>query len=177
MATPKQSTLSFAMLTLIAASASAPVIMSQFQSEKEGSRLTAYLDGSGIPTICGGVTRVDGKPVKLGLKLSKAKCELIDAIEQKKALDWVDRNIHVPLTTVQKVGVASFCPWNIGPSKCFSSGFYRKLNAGDRTGACIEILRWTKDRGQDCRDRKNNCLGQVVRRDQESEMTCWGLDK
>ena len=34
--------LSAAMLALIAAGASAPVMMSQFQDEKEGQRLTAY---------------------------------------------------------------------------------------------------------------------------------------
>lgn len=169
--------LSAAMLILIAAGATAPVLMSQFQKEKEGSSLTAYPDAGGIWTICGGVTRVNGKPVVKGMKLTREQCDRIDAIEQAKALDWVARNVHVPLTEPQKVGIASFCPWNIGPGKCLPSTFYRKLNAGDRKGACSEIKHWIFDGGKDCRIRSNNCFGQVERRDQESELTCWGLDE
>lgn len=173
----RTSKLSAVMLTLIAAGASAPVMMGQFQAEKEGSRLYAYPDGGGIWTICGGVTRVNGKPVVKGMHLTAEQCAKIDRAEQAKALAWVDRNVHVPLTEPQKVGIASFCPWNIGPGKCFSSTFYRKLNAGDRKGACAEIKRWIFDGGRDCRVRSNGCYGQVSRRDQESELACWGLDE
>ncbi|EHI7574954.1 lysozyme [Salmonella enterica] len=173
-----KSKLSVAMLALIAAGASAPVIMAQFQHEKEGTSLVAYQDKSrGIWTICGGVTYVDGKPVIKGMKLTREQCDKIDRAEQAKALAWVDKNVHVALTEPQKVGIASFCPWNIGPGKCFTSTFYKKLNAGDRLGACAEIKRWVHDAGRDCRIRENNCFGQVIRRDQESELTCWGLDK
>lgn len=167
--------LSAAMLGLIVAGASAPVMMAQFQSEKEGTSLTAYADHGGVWTICGGVTRVYGRPVVKGLKLTRTQCDTIDKAEQAKALDWVEKNVHVRLTEPQKVGIASFCPWNIGPSKCFTSTFYRKLNAGDRAGACSEIKRWVHDGGKDCNARANNCYGQVIRRDQESELTCWGI--
>lgn len=168
--------LSAAMLALIAGGASAPVLMSQFQTEKEGTRLIAYPDGGGIWTICGGVTRVDGRPVTKGMRLTTDECRKIDAAEQAKALAWVDRNVHVTLTEPQKVGIASFCPWNIGPGKCLPSTFYRKLNAGDRKGACAAIKSWIFDGGKDCRIRSNKCYGQVERRAQESELTCWGLD-
>ncbi|MCK0552561.1 lysozyme [Pantoea ananatis] len=169
--------LSAAMLALIAGGASAPVLMSQFQSEKESIRLTAYTDNGGIWTICGGVTRVDGKPVVKGMHLTAEQCRAIDRAEQAKALAWVDKNVHVPLTEPQKVGIASFCPWNIGPGKCLSSTFYRKLNSGDRKGACAEIKRWIFDGGKDCRIRSNGCAGQIVRRDQESALACWGLEQ
>ncbi|NIC29339.1 lysozyme [Serratia plymuthica] len=172
-----KSKLSAAMLALIAAGASAPVMMAQFQDEKEGQRLTAYQDEGGIWTVCGGVTMVNGQRVTKGMRLTAEQCKRIDAAEQKKALDWVDRNVKVTLTAPQKVGIASFCPWNIGPSKCFTSTFYKKLNAGDRPGACREIRRWIFDGGRDCRIRSNNCFGQVARRDQEAELACWGLDK
>ena len=120
---------------------------------------------------------VDGKPVVPGMKLSKEKCDQVNAIERDKALAWVEKNIRVPLTEPQKAGIASFCPYNIGPSKCFTSTFYRKLNAGDRKGACAEIRRWIYDGGRDCRNRSNNCYGQVSRRDQESALACWGIDR
>lgn len=172
--------LSAAMLALIAAGASAPVLMDQFLNEKEGNSLTAYLDGSGIWTICRGATRIDGQPVRQGMKLTQAKCDQVNAIERNNALAWVDRNIKVPLTAPQKVGIASFCPYNIGPAKCFPSTFYKRINAGDRKGACEAIRWWIKDGGRDCRltkGQKNGCYGQVERRDQESALTCWGLDQ
>ncbi|EOB6369863.1 lysozyme [Escherichia coli] len=169
--------LSAAVLTLIAAGASAPEILDQFLDEKEGNHTTAYRDGTGIWTICRGAILVDGKPVVPGMKLSREKCNRVNAIERDKALAWVEKNIKVPLTEPQKAGIVSFCPYNIGPSKCFTSTFYRKLNAGDRKGACAEIRRWIYDGGRDCRIRSNNCFGQVSRRDQESALACWGIDR
>ncbi len=59
-----------------------------------------------------------------------------------KALAWVDQECAGSSDAYQKVRIASFCPYNIGPGKCFPSTFYRKLNAGDRKGACAEIRRW-----------------------------------
>ncbi|ECJ8655355.1 DUF3383 family protein, partial [Salmonella enterica subsp. enterica] len=49
----------------------------------------------------------------------------------------------------QKAGIASFCPYNIGPGKCLPSTFYWKLNAGDRNraaavlgyAACLDFVR------------------------------------
>ncbi|EHV72063.1 phage lysozyme family protein [Escherichia coli DEC6E] len=169
--------LSAVVLALIAAGASAPEILDQFLDEKEGNHTTAYRDGAGIWTICRGAILVDGKPVVPGMKLSKEKCDRVNAIERDKALAWVEKNIRVPLTEPQKAGIASFCPYNIGPSKCFTSTFYRKLNAGDRKGACAEIRRWIYDGGRDCRKRSNNCYGQVSRRDQESALACWSIDR
>ena len=169
--------LSAAVLALIAAGAPAPDILDQFLDEKEGNHTTAYRDGAGIWTICRGATRVDGKPVLPGMKLSKEKCDRVNAIERDKALAWVEKNIKVPLTEPQKAGIASFCPYNIGPGKCFPSTFYRRINAGDRRGACEAIRWWIKDGGRDCRIRSNNCYGQVSRRDQESALACWGIDR
>ena len=41
-------------------------------------------------------------------------------------------------------------------------------------GACEAIRWWIKDGGRDCRIRSNNCYGQVIRRDRESALACWG---
>ena len=163
--------LSAAVVGLILAGASAPVILDQFLDEKEGNSLTAYRDGGGLWTICRGATMVDSKQVVQGMKLSSEKCAQVNAIERDKALAWVERNINVPLTEPQKAGIASFCPYNIGPGKCFPSTFYKRINAGDRKGAC-EAIRWCLTKGQ-----KNGCYGQVERRDQESALTCWGIDQ
>ncbi|WP_427167720.1 lysozyme [Citrobacter koseri] len=169
--------LSAAVLALVLASAPASVILDQFLQEKEGNTLVAVMDPGGVWSLCRGVTRIDGKPVVKGMKVTQAKCDQVNAIERDKALAWVERNVKVPLTEPQKAGIASFCPYNIGPGKCLPSGFFRKLNAGDRKGACAEIRRWIFDGGKDCRIRSNNCFGQVSRRDQESALTCWGIDQ
>ncbi|WP_393950345.1 lysozyme [Kluyvera intermedia] len=167
---------SAAMLALIAAGATAPEMFDQFMKEKEGNALVAVVDPGGVWSLCHGVTVINGKRVVKGQTATQAQCKKVNAIERDKALVWVDRNIKVPLTEPQKVGIASFCPYNIGPGKCIPSGFFRKLNAGDRKGACAEIKRWIFDGGRDCRIRSNNCFGQIERRDQESALTCWGLD-
>ncbi|WOJ32707.1 lysozyme [Citrobacter koseri] len=169
--------LSAAVLALVLAGVPASVILDQFLQEKEGNTLVAVMDPGGVWSLCRGVTRIDGKPVVKGMKVTQAKCDQVNAIERDNALAWVDRNIKVPLTEPQKAGIASFCPYNIGPGKCLPSGFFRKLNAGDRKGACAEIRRWIFDGGKDCRIRSNNCFGQVSRRDQESALTCWGIDQ
>ncbi|MGK0735800.1 lysozyme [Yokenella regensburgei] len=168
--------LSAAVLGLVLAGAPASVILDKFLDEKEGNSLTAYRDAGRIWTICRGATLVDGKPVTPGMKLTQEKCDKVNAIERDKALAWVDRNIKVSLTEPQKAGIASFCPYNIGPGKCFPSTFYQRMNAGDTKGACEAIRWWIKDGGKDCRIRSNNCYGQVSRRDQESALTCWGID-
>ncbi|WP_426576632.1 lysozyme [Xenorhabdus stockiae] len=172
--------LSRLLIGLIIGGASSSVILSQFLDEKEGNRLVAYQDAGGIWTICRGVTRINGKAVYKGMQLTAEQCEALNRVEADKAIDWVKKNVHVPLTEPQIAGIASFCPYNIGPSKCFSSTFYRKLNAGDKKGACQEIKRWIYDSGRDCRATKgqpNGCYGQVLRREQESELVCWGLEE
>lgn len=150
--------------------------LSLFLDEKEGTGVKpdgysyAYQDNGHIWTICRGITYIDGKPVKQGMKLSKKECDYYNKIEADKALAWVNRNITYPLNDVQKIGIASFCPYNIGPSKCFSSTFYKKINQGDIKGACREIPRWIFDGGKDCRIKSNNCAGQPVRRADELEL-------
>jgi lysozyme len=85
----------------------------------------------------------------------------VNAVERDKALAWVEKNIQVPLTEPQKVGIASFCPYNIGPSKCFPSTFYQRINAGDRKGACEAIRWWIKDGGKDCRVRSKIAMDRL----------------
>ncbi|KFC88017.1 phage lysozyme [Hafnia alvei ATCC 13337] len=169
--------LSATVLALIIGGATADKILDQFLDEKEGVRTIAYQDGQGIWSICRGLTRIGGKPVTRGLKLSYSQCKCYDAVERDKAIAWVKRNVTVPLSEPAIAGIASFCPYNIGPAKCFPSTFYKKLNSGDRVGACAEIKRWIFDGGKDCRIKANNCAGQPVRRGQESELTCWGIDQ
>jgi len=121
--------LSAAVLALILAGAPASVILDQFLQEKEGNTLVAVMDPGGVWSLCRGVTVIDGKRVVKGQKATEAQCKKVNAIERNKALAWVDRNIKVPLTEPQKAGIASFCPYNIGPGKvpCHPGVFSFKL--------------------------------------------------
>ncbi len=127
--------LSAAVLALIAAGAPAPEILDQFLDEKEGNHTTAYRDGAGIWTICRGATRVDGKPVIPGMKLSKEKCDRVNAIERDKALAWVAKNIKVPLTEPQKAGIAYSARITLAPVSVSRRRFINELMqaiAGER---------------------------------------------
>lgn len=159
-------TLSRKVLALIASGASAVVIATQFLHEVEGDRLTAYRDGGGIYTACMGVT----EGVNAGDRFTPEQCAKMDAAAVTKAADVVKRIVTVPLTEPERAAVISFCAYNIGPGKCADSTFLRKLNAGDRAGACAEIKRWIFDGGKDCRIRSNNCYGQINRRQMETEL-------
>lgn len=159
-------TLSRKVIALITAGASASAISYQFLHEKEGMRYVAYLDGSGVWTICGGHT----EGVKPGDKATPEQCEQYLREDIASAELIVKRLVKVPMTEPQRAGVISFCAYNIGQGKCQTSTFLRKLNAGDKAGACAEIRRWIFDRGEDCRIQANNCYGQVIRRDQEKEL-------
>ena len=159
-------TLSRKVIALIAAGATAPVIAYQFLQEREGISYHAYLDSSGIPTICVGHT----EGVRMGDKATPAQCEAYFNEDVKQAELIVNRLVRVPMTQSERAAVISFCAFNIGQGKCQTSTFLRKLNAGDKAGACAEIRRWIFDRGQDCRIQGNNCYGQVTRRIQEQEL-------
>ncbi len=121
--------LSAAVLALIGAGASAPEILDQFLDEKEGNHTTAYRDGSGIWTICRGATMVDGKPVVSGMKRRRKNATGLTPLSVIRRWHGCE-NIKVPLTEPQKAGIASFCPYNIGPGK-FPPTFYKRINAGE----------------------------------------------
>jgi lysozyme len=160
------STLSKKVLALVAAGASAVTIATQFLHEKEGDRLTAYQDGRGIWTVCMGVTA----GVHKGDVFTPDQCAKMDAIAVNQAADEVNRMVRVPMSEPERAAVISFCAYNIGPGKCATSTFLRDINAGNRVAACAQINRWIRDGDRDCRIRSNNCYGQVIRRQQETEL-------
>ncbi|EBP8056219.1 lysozyme, partial [Salmonella enterica] len=88
--------LSAAMLALIAAGASAPQLLDQFLQEREGNTLVSVRDNGGVWSVCRGVTRIDGKPVVKGQRLTQSQCDHYNAIERDKALAWVNKHVHIP---------------------------------------------------------------------------------
>lgn len=108
----------------------------------EGTRTQAYLDVSGVPTICTGHT---GPDVKLGQVATKAMCDDFLGADLTWAFAAVDR-------CVQNAG--SLPPWtraaaaslafNIGPNAFCGSTVARRLNEGKVTEACNAILMWNR---------------------------------
>ncbi len=171
----RTTTLSVIVAALIAIGAPAADIYQQFLHEKEGSRLKAYLDGGSttarrIWTICRGLTRIDGKPVFENMVLTREQCDRYDREEQALGLESMRRLAKVPLSEPALAGIASFCIHNVGEPACKKSTFLRLLNEGKRNEACAQITLWIKDGGKDCRNPKNNCGGQIIRRPQEDEL-------
>lgn len=121
----------------------------------EGSRLSAYLDPVGIPTICYGHTA----GVRVGLVKSQAQCDELLRGDLGIALATVDRLVKVPMPETRRAALASFV-YNAGAGNFASSTLLRKLNAGDPIGACNELAKWVYSKGQ-------ILPGLVKRREQE----------
>ena len=160
--------------------ASQEQVINQFLDEKEGNRLKAYRDGKGIWTICRGVTRIDGKPVRGGMVVNQSFCDVVNSQEADKSIAWVRKNVPVKLNIIQEVGIASFCPYNLGADKCrYTNGrktrFWSYIERGDIKNACKHIPDWIFDNGKDCRIKSNGCLGQVNRRQQEEYLCLYQM--
>lgn len=111
---------------------------------EEGEKLVGYKDSRGIPTIGAGHTgTVDGKPVAVGMVISKDKSS--DLL--RSDLAWVEKsiatNVKVPLNQNQYDALCSLI-FNIGPTAFANSTVLKRLNAGDYKGASDAFLMWKK---------------------------------
>lgn len=169
----RKSMLTAGVAALIAAGASFPTLYEQFLGEQEGDRLTAYRDGRGIWTICRGLTRIDGIPVKQGDELTPAQCDFYNREHASEAEREMEQRMGPrwqTLSTPAKVGIASWCWTNIGWPKCSASTFMQLWRAGaPANDYCAQITRWIHD-GRDCRLAGSNCQGQPIRRMREDEL-------
>ena len=111
--------------------------------EFEGFRASAYIDTDGTPVIGYGLSRISGKPVRMGDFISP---EMADA-ELTAHLTEIRKQIHsvvkVNLNDSQFSALASLS-YNVGFGAIERSTLVRKLNAGDYNGAANEFLRWDK---------------------------------
>ena len=114
-----------------------------------------------VPTLGFGTT----EGVKLGDKTTPTKA-LVRALEDVKKFDSVlKRCIRVPLAQREYDAYLSLA-YNIGPDAFCGSTLVAKLNALDYVGACKEILRWDKFKGQP--------LAGLTKRRQSEYATCTG---
>ncbi len=111
--------------------------------EFEGFRDRAYLDTDGTPVIGYGLSRIDGKSVKMGDSISAAKADAALKSELHKIQQQINSTVNQELTESQLSALASLS-FNVGFGAVKTSTLVRKLNAGDYTGAANEFLRWDK---------------------------------
>lgn len=132
-----------------------------FITQHEGKVNQTYPDpahGWAVPTVCVGHTATAVR----GRWYSDAECLALLESDAKVASAAVLRHAKVPLTQGELDAYTSFV-FNVGSGNWASSTALRKLNAGDRRGACTELTRWVYAGGKKLR-------GLVTRRAEESKL-------
>lgn len=152
-------------LGLTSALASTGVIV----SEHEGLVLGTYVDPVGIVTSCYGNTGYDskGNKLKIGVKYTEQECLTQLADDLVEFNDAVKKNVKVIITDEELAAYTSFT-YNVGVANFKSSTLLKKLNAGDREGACNELPKWKYSKGKVLN-------GLIVRREKEKEMCLNGV--
>jgi len=123
--------------------AAATIFATGLVTHFEGTRTSAYRDPVGIPTICTG--RTEG--VVMGQVRSLADCEDMLREDVDTAMASVLALTRVPLNEHELAAYTSFV-YNVGHGAFARSTLLKKLNAGDREGACNELPRWNKAKGR-----------------------------
>jgi lysozyme len=129
----------------------------------EGYRGEAYIPVKGdVPTIGFGTTA----GVKPGDRIEPVQA-LVRKLQDVQRFEGALRQcVRVPLHQHEYDAFLSLA-YNIGPGAFCGSTLVRRLNAGDYAGACAEILRWDRFRGEPLRGltlrrqaENRQCLGQ-----------------
>jgi lysozyme len=110
----------------------------------EGYRDTAYIPVSGdVPTIGFGTT----ENVKPGDKITPPQALARALTDIQKFEGVIKRCVNVPLHQFEYDAYTSLA-YNIGSTAFCGSTLVKRLNAQDYSGACAEILRWDRFKGQ-----------------------------
>lgn len=131
----------------------------------EGLYLNAYLCPANVPTIGYGTIRYpDGKPVKLGEKITMKKAEELLIWEVEKISGQIP---ELNVNQNQYDALVSFT-YNLGIGNLLKSTLYRKCKANpDDTTIKDEFLKWTKAR---VKGELKTLKGLVKRRTEEYEL-------
>ncbi|MGP1928538.1 MAG: lysozyme [Arsenophonus sp. NC-WZS1-MAG3] len=110
----------------------------------EGIKNKPYKNSDDVLTVCYGHT---GKEVIPGKYYTYEECQ--DLLEQdlKTAMSVVETHVTVPLNDLQKAALASFV-YNVGNRAFARSTLLKKLNTGNKQGACNEMRRWKYNEGK-----------------------------
>lgn len=134
--------------------------------EFEGFRERAYVDTDGTPVIGYGLSKVDGRKVRLGDRISVAKANAVLSQQVLELRSQVESMVTVELNDNQLSALTSFA-FNVGIYGFESSTLRKKLNAGDYAGAANEFPRWNKAH---IRGKKVPLAGLTRRREAEKQL-------
>ena len=109
----------------------------------EGFKPFAYVCPAGVMTIGFGTTRINGEPVKEGMKITTDEANVLLDEDLFKFEEAINNLVEVELTQNQFDALASFV-YNVGIGAFKSSTMLKKLNAEDYEGASKEFPRWNK---------------------------------
>lgn len=112
-------------------------------SHFEGKSNNSYLDPVGIWTICYGET----KGVRQGDYKTDEEC--LDSLAEELTDHHKKMMLHIktPISVKEEAAYLSFT-YNVGVGAFSKSTLLKKLNKGDRLGACEQLLRWNKAGGK-----------------------------
>lgn len=111
--------------------------------EFEGFKSHAYIDTDGTPVIGYGLSRIAGKPVKIGDRISTEQANAALNAYLREIHQELDQAIQVELSDRQLSALASIS-FNVGVDSIKNSTLIKKINAKDYIGAANEFLRWDK---------------------------------
>lgn len=116
--------------------------------EFEGLSLIAYKCPAGVPTIGYGSTRFNGKPVVLGMKITKEQALEQLAKDVETFEKQVSSVVKVSLTQHQFDALVSFC-YNVGIGNLKSSSLLRKVNMNPNDSSIrANFAAWNKAGGK-----------------------------
>lgn len=110
-------------------------------AQLEGLSTVAYKDIVGVWTICYGHT----EGVKPGDKMTEAECK--EQLGEESFVYWqaVDHMVVVPMRPREHVAF-TLLAYNIGLNAFKNSTLLKYANAGNMAAACLQILRWSKQK-------------------------------
>jgi GH24 family phage-related lysozyme (muramidase) len=111
--------------------------------EFEGFRSQAYRDTNGTAVIGYGLSKINGKSVNLGDRISQTQADRVLEKQLQVIQEQIKREIKVKLNPHQLGALASLA-FNVGFDGLKNSTLFRKVNAQDYLGAANEFLRWNK---------------------------------
>ena len=134
---------------VLAVSATYIIIPQEGEVVNKNGEHVVYKDIVGVPTACWGQTGRDMEGVKIspGDVYSEDYCARWFSKELVEYNKNMRKHVTVNLLPYEEVAYTSFV-WNLGETNFKNSTLLKKLNAGDRAGACAELLRWNKAGGQ-----------------------------
>ncbi len=151
--------------SIVAGLGVAASIVFYFAIPQEGISYVSYLDGGGVWTIGRGHT--DG--VYQGMTATKSQADKWYVEDVAKADAAYERLVTFKHPDNVKAASVDFI-FNAGAGNFSGSTLRKKLNAGDRLGACNQFPRWKYMGPVDCSKNLKQCGGLITRRQNEKEL-------